>query len=198
MQAGLFFTSTLLDLLLLLPGRWAVYELGGSTASIFPDSVQSLSRVRLFVTPWIAARQASLSITNSRSSLRLMSIESVLPSSHLILCRPLLLLPPFFQIISYLFLCFVWLTCSLPDGKALFSVAPLSFLVHVSLRVFLFMAFINLCIHLPQPESPWWHCIFVALMSVHAGGSGVAKIIKLTRDFSKVCFFLFFPFLLRG
>ena len=58
------------------------------------SSVQSLSRVRLFVTPWIAARQASLSITNSRSSLKLMSIESVMPSSHLNLCRPLLLLPP--------------------------------------------------------------------------------------------------------
>ena len=57
-------------------------------------SVQSLSRVRLFATPWIAARQASLSITISRSSLRLTSIESVMPSSHLILCRPLLLLPP--------------------------------------------------------------------------------------------------------
>ena len=55
---------------------------------------QSLSRIRLFVTPWIAARQASLSITNSRSSLRFTSIESVMPSSHLILCRPLLLLPP--------------------------------------------------------------------------------------------------------
>ena len=58
------------------------------------SSVQSLSRVRLFVTPWIAARQASLSITNSRSSLRLTSIESVMPSSHLILCHPLFLLPP--------------------------------------------------------------------------------------------------------
>ena len=58
------------------------------------SSLQSLSRVRLFVTPWIAARQASLSISNSRSSLRLMSIESVMPSSHLILCCPLLLLPP--------------------------------------------------------------------------------------------------------
>ena len=58
------------------------------------SSVQSLSCVWLFVTPWIAARQASLSINNSRSSLRLMSIESVMPSSHLILCRPLLLLPP--------------------------------------------------------------------------------------------------------
>ena len=57
-------------------------------------SDQSLSRVRLFATPWIAACQASLSITNSRSSLRLTSIESVMPSSHLILCRTLLLLPP--------------------------------------------------------------------------------------------------------
>ena len=57
------------------------------------SSVQSPSRVRLFVTPQIAARQASLSITNSWSSLRLTSIESVMPSSHLNLCRPLLLLP---------------------------------------------------------------------------------------------------------
>ena len=58
------------------------------------SSVQSLSRVRLFATPWIAARQASVSITNSRSSLKLTSIELVMPSSHLILCHPLLLLPP--------------------------------------------------------------------------------------------------------
>ena len=57
------------------------------------SSVQLLSRVRLFATPWIAACQASLSITNSWSSLRLTSIESVMPSSHLILCGPLLLLP---------------------------------------------------------------------------------------------------------
>ena len=58
------------------------------------SSVQSLSCVRLFATPRIAACQASLSITNSRSSLRLTSIESVMPSSHLILSHPLLLLPP--------------------------------------------------------------------------------------------------------
>ena len=58
------------------------------------SSVQLLSRVQLFVTPWIVARQASLSITNSQSSLKLTSIKSVIPSSHLILCRPLLLLPP--------------------------------------------------------------------------------------------------------
>ena len=59
-------------------------------------SVQLLSGVWLFVTPWTAARQASLSITNSQSLFKLMSIASVMPSSHLILCRPLLLLPSIF------------------------------------------------------------------------------------------------------
>ena len=58
------------------------------------SSVQLLSRVWLFATPWIAAHQAPLSITNSRSLLKLMPIELVMPSSHLILCHPLLLLPP--------------------------------------------------------------------------------------------------------
>ena len=58
------------------------------------SSVQSLTHVRLSATPWIAARQASLSITISQSSLKLMSIKSVMPSSHLILCHPLFLLPP--------------------------------------------------------------------------------------------------------
>ena len=60
------------------------------------SSVQSLCRVRLFATPWTAACQASLSITNSRSLLKLRSIESVMPSNHLILCYPLLLLPSIF------------------------------------------------------------------------------------------------------
>ena len=60
------------------------------------SSVQSLSRVRLFATPWTAAGQASLSITNSRGLLKLMSIESVMPSNHLILCCSLLLLPSIF------------------------------------------------------------------------------------------------------
>ena len=59
-------------------------------------SVQSLSRVQLYATPWTAAHQASLSITNSRSLLKLMSITSVMPSNHLILCRPLLLQPSIF------------------------------------------------------------------------------------------------------
>ena len=62
----------------------------------FSNSVQSLSRVQLSVTPWTAARQASLSITNSWGLLKLTSIESVMPSNHLILCRPLLLLPSVF------------------------------------------------------------------------------------------------------
>ena len=72
-------------------------EPGGGCSMTEPwdqfSSVQSLSRVQLFTTQWIAAHQAFLSITNSRSSLKLTSIESVMPSSHLILC-PLLLLPP--------------------------------------------------------------------------------------------------------
>ena len=61
----------------------------------------SVSRVQLFVTPWTAAHQASLSIINSQSLLKLMSIESVMPSSHLILCHPLLLLPSIFSITAF-------------------------------------------------------------------------------------------------
>ena len=64
-----------------------------------PGLVQSLSRVRLLVTPWTAACQASLSITNSQSLLELMSIELVMPSNHLILCHPLLLPPSIFPTI---------------------------------------------------------------------------------------------------
>ena len=64
------------------------------------SSVQSLSHVQLLVTLWIAACQASLSITNSQSSFKLMSIESVMPSNHLILCHPLLLLPSIFPSIK--------------------------------------------------------------------------------------------------
>ena len=67
------------------------------------SSVQSLSRVQLFATPWTAARQASLSITNSQSLLKLMSVELVIPSNHLILCRPLLLSPSIFPSIRVFF-----------------------------------------------------------------------------------------------
>ena len=75
----------------------SIYRLYQKTLSFLNiqfSSVKSLSHVQLFVTPRIAACQASLSIANSRSSLRLMSIESVMPYSHLVLCRPLLLPPP--------------------------------------------------------------------------------------------------------
>ena len=67
-----------------------------SSVSVQFSSVQSLSHVRLFATPWTAARQASLSITNSQSLLKLMSSMSLMPSNHLILCRPLLLPPSIF------------------------------------------------------------------------------------------------------
>ena len=69
-------------------------------SSVQFSSFQSLSRVRLFAIPWNTARQASLSITNSHSLPKLMSIESVMPSNHLILCRPLLLLPSIFPSIG--------------------------------------------------------------------------------------------------
>ena len=65
-------------------------------SSVHVSSFQSLNHVQLFVTPWTAARQASLSITNSQSLLKLMSIELVMPSNHFILCHPLLLLPLIF------------------------------------------------------------------------------------------------------
>ena len=68
----------------------------GDTNPVVVQSVQPLSHVRLFATPWTAAFQASLSITSSRSLLKLMSIESVMPSNHFILCRPLLLPPSVF------------------------------------------------------------------------------------------------------
>ena len=77
----------------LLPCWWAIHFIAFSSHCSL-TSVQSLSRVWLFTTPWITARQASLSITNSRSLPKPMSIESVMPSSHLILCRLLLRVPP--------------------------------------------------------------------------------------------------------
>ena len=72
----------------------SLFLINNETSLQYVSSVQTLSHVQLFVTPWIAARQASLSITISRSSPKLLSIESVMPSSHLIHCQPLLFLPP--------------------------------------------------------------------------------------------------------
>ena len=83
--------------------KYVPFTLVQKARSVQFSSVQSLSRVRLFVTPWIVARQASLSITISWSSLRLTSIKSVMPSSHLILGRPLLLrpqIPPSIRVFS--------------------------------------------------------------------------------------------------
>ena len=71
-------------------------EISGDICLEWKSSVHSLSRVQLFATPWTSVRQVSLSITNSWSPPKPMSIESVMPSSHLILCRPLLLLPSMF------------------------------------------------------------------------------------------------------
>ena len=90
----------------------------------FFSSVQSLSHVQLFVTPWTAARLASLSITNSQSLLKLMSTESMMPSNHLILCRPLLLSPSIFPSIRVFskesVLCIRWPK----DWSFSFSISP--------------------------------------------------------------------------
>ena len=75
---------------------WDSYNSTDEEIGLWFSSVQLFSRVRLFVAPWTAAPQASLSFTNSQSLFKLMSIESVMPSNHLILCRPLLLLPSIF------------------------------------------------------------------------------------------------------
>ena len=93
-----YFHEVNIFLLKILPvcfkAKYMINTINYLIESVQFSSVQSLSNVRLFETPWITARQASLSITISQSSLKLTSIESVMPSSHLILCRPLFLLPP--------------------------------------------------------------------------------------------------------
>ena len=92
------------------------------------SSVQLLSRVRLFATPWTAAHQASLSITNSRSLLKFMSIELVMPSNHLILCCPLLLLPSIFPSIRIFsnesVLHIRWPKCWLQHQVFSFNISP--------------------------------------------------------------------------
>ena len=98
-------TTEQLSFFLFLHCRWILYHCTTKkphTLLWCISSVQSLSRVRLFANPWTAARQACLSITNSRSSPKPMSMESVMPSNHLILCRPLLLLPSIFPSIRVL------------------------------------------------------------------------------------------------
>jgi len=101
------------------------------------SSVQSLSCVWLFVTPWTAARQASLSITSSQNLIRPMSIKSVMPSNHLILCRPLLLLPSIPPSIrafsSEAALRIRWPFCFLNFLHALTILLPFIFLKKISL-----------------------------------------------------------------
>ena len=131
------------------------------------SSVQLLSCVQLFATPWTAARQASLSITNSRSLLKLMSIESVLPSNHLILCRPLLLLPSIFPSIRVFsnesVLRIRWpkywsFSFSIsPSNSGLISFIPLGYVLisHISI-----LAHIPLWPHLPLPGMlPLFHSL---------------------------------------
>ena len=96
--------------------QWLIIQIFHKTDNYYNNhiisSVQLLSHVQFFVTPWTAACQASLSITNSWTLLKLMSIESVMPSNHLILCRPLLLLPSIFPSIRVFYkesvLCIRW------------------------------------------------------------------------------------------
>ena len=138
------------------------------------NSVQSLSRVRLFATPWIAARQASLSITNSRSSLRLISIDTVMPSSYLILCCPLLLLPPIPPSISL----FQWVNASLwwPRYWSFsFSIIP-------SKEIPGLISF-RMDWQLPRGQYPWKTASFIPLLlcqpGAQCGGSGTRALAGL-------------------
>ena len=93
-------SSSAIDIRFAFCGLVGLYQSIQFSVFVFPltfSSVQSLSRIWLFATPWTAVLQASLSITNSQSLPKPMSVESVMPSNHLILCRPLLLLPSIFS-----------------------------------------------------------------------------------------------------
>ena len=131
----------------------------GHTKSI--SAVQSPSRVRLFATPWITARQASLSITNSWNLLKLMSIELVMPSSHLILCCPLLLppIPPSIRVFSNeSTLCMKW-----PKYWSFsFSISPSN--EHPGL---IFIATYRKIFSEGNPENEWQLCIRWTRKSPH-------------------------------
>ena len=116
------------------PGGGAATRGMGTNLSIVVV-VQSLSHVRLFVTPWTATRQASLTFTVSWSLLKLMSIELVMPSNHLILCFSLLLLPPIFPSIrvfsNELALCIRWLVSYTPTFVPTLEIYQFSFRICV-------------------------------------------------------------------
>ena len=154
------------------------------------SSVQSLSHVRLFVTPWITARQASLSITNSWSLLKLMSIESVMPSSHLILCHPLLLLPippasGFFFSMSQLFTSGSQSTGVLVSASVLpmntQDWSPLGWTVWISLQS---KGLKSLLQHHSSKASMFQHSAFFKVQLSHpymTTGKTIVKTIVLTR-----------------
>ena len=136
------------------------------------SSVQSLSRVRLFMTLWTAGRQASLSITNSRSLLKLMATESVMPSNHLIPCRPLLLLPSIFPSIrvfsSESVLCIKW-----PKYWS-FSISPsneysglIFFKIHWLDLLVVQGTLKSLLQHYSSKASILWHSAFFVLQLSH-------------------------------
>ena len=139
------------------------------------SSVQSLSHVWLFATPWITARQATLSITNSRSSLKLMSIESVMPSSHLILGRSLLLLPPvplikFYMLLLHLFQNPAYFQCQcLPTFLSLILVSNphnlLDLRTKVYLTVYLTLKDIFIQAHLTLDPALTSQCSVLELLS---------------------------------
>ena len=150
------------------------------------ESVQSLSCVWLFVTPWTVAYQASLSITNSPSLLKLMSIESVMPSNHLILCRPLLL-PPIFPSIEVFsnesVLCILW-----PEyGRFCFSISPFNeYSELISFRIDWLDLFAvwktlkSLLQHHSSKASILWHSAFFIVQLSHPYMT-TGKAIALTR-----------------
>ena len=154
----------------------------------FSQSVQSLSCVRLFTTPWTSACQASLSITNSQSLLKFMSIESVMPSNHLILCCPLLLLPSIFPSIRVFsnesVLCIRWPK----DWSFSFSISP--FIEYSGLISFRFDwvdllavqgTLRSLLQHHSSKASILWHSAFFMVQLSHPYMTTV-KTIALTRQ----------------
>ena len=162
------------------------------------QSVQSLSRVRLIVTPWTAGHQASLSITNSQSLLKLMSIKSVMPSNHLILCCPLLLLPSIFPSIRVFsnesILCVRW-----PKYWSFsFSISPsseYSGLISFRMDWLDLLAVQEILKNLLQHRSSkasilWWSAFFMVLLSHPYMTTG--KTIALTSfgDITKSSYFL--------
>ena len=172
--------------------------------ALLKDSVQSLSRVWLFVTPWTATRRASLSIINSWSLLKLMSIESVMPSSHLILCRPLLLLPSIFPSIR-VFSSESILRIRWPKyGSFSFSISPsneYSGLISFRMDWFDLLAvqgtITSLLQHHGSKASVLWHSAFFTVQLSHPYMTTGETIVLTRRTFVGQVMSLFFNMLSR-